>query len=169
MSFQQKFLIVVLLSTVVALGLVFRLPSVRSEHGNPPAVRGRGVWASLAAMAIALLLVGMVSHTLLRHVIQITPLAAALAVAARRPALGVPAAVPLFTFWLFVMGGIWLFLLGIAPVFTGRFSPVEIILTIVIGLASVGGLVAAFRLGTVLSVGARLVLRTKSWRVRPTL
>lgn len=63
---------------------------------------------------------------------------------------------PLFTFWLFVMGGIWLFLLGIAPVFTGRFPPVEIVLTIVIGLASAVGLVAVYREGTALAVASRV-------------
>jgi hypothetical protein len=60
---------------------------------------------------------------------------------------------PLFTFWLFVMGGIWLFLLGIAPVFTGRFAPIEIVLTVVIGLASAVGLIAVCREGTALAVG----------------
>ena len=107
-------------------------------------------------MAVALLLVGVVSHTLRRHVIQVVPLALAFEVGARRPSFSVAAALPLFTFWLFVMGGIWLFLLGIAPVFTGHFSPAEIILTILIGLASVVGLVAACRQGTELSLAPRL-------------
>jgi hypothetical protein len=152
MTFQQKFLIVVLLSTVVALGLAMRLPSTSA---TPPSGRF-GVLPSLAAVVVALLLVGLVSHTFIRHVIQIAPLVLALALGAYRPRLRAAAALPLFTFWLFVMGGIWLFLLGIAPVFTGRFPPVEIVLTIVIGIASAVGLVAVYREGTALAVGPRV-------------
>lgn len=152
MTFQQKFLIVVLLSNAVALGLAMRLPSVSATRPS-----GRfGVLPSLTAVIVALLLVGIVSQTFVRHVIQIAPLALALALGAYRPRLRGPVALPLFTSWLFVMGGIWLFLLGIAPVFTGRFPPVEIVLTIVIGLASVVGLVAVYREGTALAVGPRV-------------
>jgi hypothetical protein len=154
MTFQQEFLIVVLLSTAASLGLAMRLPSAGATRRN-----GRcGVPPSSAAVIVALLLVGIVSHTFIRHVIQIAPLVLALAVGAYRPRLRAAVALPLFTFCLFVMGGIWLFLLGIAPVFTGRFPPVEIILTIVIGLASAVGLVAVYREGTALTVGPRLGL-----------
>jgi hypothetical protein len=38
---------------------------------------------------------------------------------------------------------IWLFLLGIARMISGTFSGAEIILTVIIGLSSVAGLVAA--------------------------
>jgi hypothetical protein len=48
------------------------------------------------------------------------------------------------------------FLLGIAPVFTGRFSPAEIILAVIVGIASASGLVAAVRQGTALSLALRL-------------
>ena len=65
---------------------------------------------------------------------------------------------PLFTFWLILMGGIWLSLLGIAQVFTGRWSVVEIVLTIVIGAASTAGLVAASREGTSLSLSLRFAV-----------
>jgi hypothetical protein len=100
--------------------------------------------------------VGVVSDTLLRHAIQISPLVLALIITVRRSPFGVVVALPLFTFWLFVMGGIWLFLLGIAPVFTGRFSSSEVILTIVIGLASICGLIDVMRQGTTLSLATRL-------------
>jgi hypothetical protein len=155
MTSEQKFLIVVLLSTAVALAFGAKLSSVKSE-GSVATGKERGVLAALAGMAVALLLVGIVSETLLRHVIQITPLVLALVIGSRRSSLTVAAALPLFTFWLFVMGGIWLFLLGIAPVFTGRFSRAEIVLTVIIGIASASGLVAAFRQETALSLAPRL-------------
>jgi hypothetical protein len=155
MTFQQKFLIVVLLSTAVALALAIRISSTGPRH-TVAVGRERGVFVSLAVMAVALLLVGIVSGTLFRHVIQITPLGLALVVGSRRSSLSVAAALPLFTFWLFVMGGIWLFLLGIAPVFTGRYSPIEISLTVIIGFASLSGIVAAFREGTALSLAPRV-------------
>jgi hypothetical protein len=50
-------------------------------------------------------------------------------------------ALPCFLFWLVVMVLIWLFLLGIAHVFSGHFSPTEIVMTIVVGVASVVGTV----------------------------
>lgn len=152
MTFQQKFLIVVLLSTAVALGLAMRLPSASATRPS-----GRfGVLPSLAAVTVALLLVGIVSHTFIRHLIQIAPLALALGLGAYRPRLKAVVALPLFTSWLFLMAGIWLFLLGIAPVFRGSFSPVEVVLTIVIGLAAAVGLVAVYKEGTALAVGPRV-------------
>ncbi len=155
MTFQQKFLIVVLLNTAVALALAARMSPIRMSDSAESRTK---LWVSawLAAVSVALLLVGVVSNTLLRHVIQISPLALALVVTARRSSFGATMALPLFTFWLFVMGGIWLFLLGIAPVFTGQFSSAEVILTVVIGLASIGGLVVVLRQGTALSLATRL-------------
>lgn len=155
MTFQQKFLAVVLLNTAVALGLAARMSLVQTDDHTQS--RGRlGVSTWLAAVSVALLLVGVVSDTLVRHVIQISPLALALVVTARRSRFGAAVALPLFTFWLLAMGGIWLFLLGIAPVFTGRFSALEVMLTVVIGLASIGGLVVVLRQGTTLSLATRL-------------
>jgi hypothetical protein len=155
LTFQQKFLIVALLNAAVALILAARMPSARID-GNPQSHARLSVSVWLAAVSGALLLVGVVSNTLLRHAIQISPLALALVVTVRRSPFGAVVALPLFTFWLFVMGGIWLFLLGIAPVFTGRFSSSEVILTIVIGLASICGLIDVMRQGTTLSLATRL-------------
>ena len=58
----------------------------------------------------------------------------------RRPAWGVSAAATLLAFWFLVMGAIWLFLLGVARIFTGTFTTAEIALTVLIGIgASFGG------------------------------
>jgi hypothetical protein len=45
------------------------------------------------------------------------------------------------------MAGIWLFLLGLSRFLTGRFSPVEIALILVIGVACLVGLAATRRVG----------------------
>ena len=154
MTLQQKFLVVALISTACALGLAIRLPPASHE-------RRCGVHGSLASMIVALLLVGIVSDTFLRQAIQIGPLVLALGVGALRPRLRVAAALPLFTLWLFIMsgiwiGGLWLILLGIAPSFTGRFSPINMTLTILIGLASITGLINVFQEGTALGMSPRV-------------
>jgi hypothetical protein len=94
---------------------------------------------------------------MIRHLVQIAPLVLALALSVRRPTPGVAAAAPLFAFWFLIMGGIWLFLLGLARVFTGTFSPTEITLTLIIGAASLAGLAAAHRRGTSMTVAGRVV------------
>jgi len=68
----------------------------------------RGVLACLVGLALALLLVGVVSGTLLRHMAQVTPIVMAAALLSRRPALGAYASFPIFVFWLFIVGLIWL-------------------------------------------------------------
>jgi hypothetical protein len=104
---------------------------------------GKPIAASLGVVALALLAVGLVSDTLVIHLVQITPLVAVAALTLRSQGWGADAAVPLLAFWLVVMGGIWLFLFGVSEFLSGTFSPVEVILTIVIGLASLAGLALA--------------------------
>jgi hypothetical protein len=55
------------------------------------------------------------------------------------------AAIAVFLFWLLVMALIWMYLLGLARVVSGRFSRGEVALTVVIGLGSAVGLLAASR------------------------
>lgn len=99
--------------------------------------------SALAILATALLLVGVVSGTLVRHLIQVSPAVALLvAASASRPWMAAAAAA-LFGFWFFIMSLIWAFLLGLANVITGTFSPVEIALTVVIGGAALAGCIAA--------------------------
>jgi hypothetical protein len=100
---------------------------------------------ALAGLTLALLAVGVVSHTLIRHVVQVTPPVVALMLVARRPSLGTAAAIPLFTFWLGLMILIWLFLLDVVRLISGHFTTTEIALTIVIALMSGLGLVSVAR------------------------
>jgi hypothetical protein len=49
-------------------------------------------------------------------------------------------ALPFFLFWFLLMAVIWLYLLGIAHLISGHFSPIEIAMTIVVGVASLTGI-----------------------------
>jgi hypothetical protein len=102
---------------------------------------------SLAVMIVALLCVGVVSRTIVRHIVQAMPAVIALILVARVSPLAPSAAAPICTFWLGVMINIWLFILGIARIFSGTFSTVEIVLTIVIAAASAAGILAIVRSG----------------------
>jgi hypothetical protein len=67
----------------------------------------------------------------------------ALALSWRGSKWGSASALGLFAFWLTIMTLIWLFLLGIAKVISGHFTPVEIALTISIGVCCLGGALSA--------------------------
>ena len=104
--------------------------------------------ACCVVMIDALLVVGAVSHGVLRHIVQTSPLWIAVACAARRSGWCKWAALPCFVFWLLLMTSIWLFLLGWAQIVSGTFSPTEIAMTVLIGLAAVVGIVRALGMKT---------------------
>jgi hypothetical protein len=97
------------------------------------------------AVIVALLVVGVVSREIVRHALQTAPVWIAVVLAWRGSRLARWAAVPVFAFWLFVMAMIWLFLLGIARIARGHYSPTEIAMTLVVGLACLVGLAASLR------------------------
>lgn len=103
------------------------------------------VVGELTALIVALLLVGVVSHLLLRHVVQVIPAVLALIFAICGGRAARYAALPVFLCWLFLMTLIWLFLLGLTRVISGHFTTTETLLTIVIGAASLWGLVLVLR------------------------
>jgi len=126
-------------------------------------MRNHSVTLCLIGIALSLLAVGFVSGTILRHIIQVLPAITAAALVIRAPATGRAAALAIFVMWLAIMILIWLFLLGIAQVVSGRFTPVEIMLTILIGVfcsfgvsASVRGTVAGGR-GIALRIAAFVI------------
>lgn len=114
------------------------------------------VRACLIALALALLLVGVVSGTLLRHVVQIVPIAVALGVLARRPDWGAYAALPIFGFWILVVVLIWLFLLGLSRIANGHYTPIEVASTVVMIACSIVGFVKCLQLGRPLRAMGRL-------------
>lgn len=99
-----------------------------------------------ALIIVALLVVGAGSHGVIRHIVQTCPLSIAILLGTRNSNLTRWAALPCFVFWLLVMIAIWLCLLGWAQLLSGNFSPTEIALTMVVGLASVVGIIDALRM-----------------------
>jgi hypothetical protein len=91
--------------------------------------------------------VGAVSRTMLQHCIQVVPIAVVLVVLARRPRWGAYGALPIFAIWIFIVVLIWLYLLGVARVVTGVFSPTEIVCTTLMAAFSAVGLVSSISLG----------------------
>ncbi|HEX7286317.1 MAG TPA: hypothetical protein VF532_09050 [Candidatus Angelobacter sp.] len=87
----------------------------------------------------------MVSHLVVRHIIQVIPAAIAAIFVAKGGRAGRYAALPIFVSWLLIMLAIWLFLLGIARIVSGTFTPAEIALTVVIGVCSLWGVVVVLR------------------------
>jgi hypothetical protein len=101
-------------------------------------------WCSLAILA-ALYIVGAVSHGSLRHEVQTLPLWVSIVAGFNRREFARWCALPCFLFWFSCMVLIWLFLLGWAHVISGHFSPVEIAMTLVVGIASAVGIVLGMR------------------------
>jgi len=136
---------------ILAVGLAFVLQAWPRSKISTKANAARGfpvtIAVSLASVALALIVVGVVSGTLRTHLVQIAPLALLLASRPRSPALISVAAAAVLSWWLVTMAGIWLFLFGLSRFLTGRFSPTEIVLTLVIGVACLIGLSASGRAG----------------------
>jgi hypothetical protein len=108
------------------------------QHAN---LHNRMIPACCVAVIAALYVVGFVSQTELRHVVQTLPLwvGAILGYLGVRMARWV--ALPLFLIWLILMSLIWLYLLGWSNVIHGHFSPVEIAMTLIVGISSLAGIV----------------------------
>jgi hypothetical protein len=100
------------------------------------------------AVFAALMVVGVVSHGILRHVVQTAPLWPAVVLGLRRNELAKFCALPCFVVWLFLMASIWLYLLGYAHFLSGTFTPTEVVMTLVVGVASLMGIVSAVWLRT---------------------
>lgn len=152
----QSLIIVALVTALTAILVLRRRPGAMTSVGRGTSSFGGPIAASLAVVATALVIVGIVSNTLLRHLIQIAPAVVALGLLARRSDWGISAAATLFAFWFLIMGAIWLFLLGVPRIFTGTFTPVEIALTIIIGVASLLGLIAVYRRRTTIPIVTQL-------------
>jgi len=99
----------------------------------------------LAGLILSLMVVGFVSGTPIRHAIQLVPAVICLAMVWRGVAWSASAALPILAFWLFIMILIWLFLLGIARILTGHYSPTEIAMTITVGISCLLGMIVSVR------------------------
>lgn len=100
------------------------------------------------ATIAALLVVGAVSHGVIRHIVQTAPLWIAVVLAARRSGWSKWAALPCFVLWLLLMINIWMLLLGLPHFLSGTFSPTEMAMTVIVGLAALVGIVRAVAMRT---------------------
>ena len=110
-------------------------------------------WVAYCSLAVlvALYVVGAVSHGSLRHEVQTLPLWFPIVLGFQHRELAKWSALPGFIFWLILMVFIWLFLLGWAQIVHGTFSPPEIAMTLVIGVACVAGTIQSARWRTSVS------------------
>jgi hypothetical protein len=108
-------------------------------------VASRRVACCALAVIFALYIVGYVSHGVLRHIVQTAPLWIIVIAGFGNSDLTKWVALPCFVLWLVLMSLIWLFLLGIAHVISGTFSPIEVAMTLEVGTAVIAGIVTALR------------------------
>jgi hypothetical protein len=95
--------------------------------------------------------VGLASNLVLRHLVQTLPLWFGVAFGFRRGRATGWIALPFFLFWLALMIVIWLYLLGIGHIISGHFSAVEKAMIVIVGGASLIGIVLFARLKSFLS------------------
>jgi hypothetical protein len=105
----------------------------------------KGIAYSCLPVLVALYVVGAVSNGSLRHEVQTLPLWFPIVLGFRQRELAKWSALPCLFLWLFVVVSIWLFLLGWAHILTGHFTPIEIAMTVLIGIACVFGISQSFR------------------------
>ena len=116
----------------------------------------RIVLTCLVGLGVALLLVGIVSGTVLRHVVQVAPIVMVAVLLVRRPEWGAYASFPIFLFWLFIVALIWLFLLGVSRFASGRYTPIEIASTFLMAAFAIVGLTGVVSVGKPLRWLARV-------------
>ena len=127
----------------------------------------RTVRLCLIGAAFSLMLVGIVSGTPLRHLIQVLPIGLALRLTSRSPgSLGAYAAVSLFAFWMLVMVLIWLSLLGLSDIASGQYAPVEVALTMVVAFFCSVGILRGIRAGRLLGRTRRIATLAAFWVVQ---
>ena len=127
----------------------------------------RTVRLCLVGVAFTVLLIGVLSGTPVRHLVQVLPIALALRLLARAPgSLGAYAAVALFVYWLLAIVLVWLFLLGISNFARGQYSPVEVVLTMFVGFFCSVGILRGVRAGRLLGRTRRIATVAVFWLVQ---
>ena len=119
-----------------------------SEDANPKESGPKSfslVAGCLAGVVFSLVIVGIVSGTLSRHIIQIIPVVVAFILTIRGVEWSSSAALPIFFLWPVLMLLIWLFLAGIEGFINGHFTPIEIAMTIIIGICCLTGIILSLR------------------------
>ena len=97
------------------------------------------------AILLAIYVVGAMNHGMLRPTVQTLPLWVPIVLGFRGSEFAKWSALPCLILWLATMMLIWLF--GVAWVYValGQFSPADLVMTLIVGAASVGGFFVALR------------------------
>lgn len=98
---------------------------------------------SALALIAALIVVGIDSGGIVRHILQTLPVWAAVILGLRNSTLTKWAALPVFLFWLVLMTLIWLYVLGLSTIANGTYDAVELSMTVIVAFAAVAGIAAA--------------------------
>ncbi len=114
---------------------------------------------SVAGIAICLLIIGAISSTLVRHLVQILPALIVLAGIARDARWARDAVLPVSVAWLAIMLFIWLTITGVASIAPGTYTPPERALSLCIALLGVLGAADSLRAGS----GAGTARRLAAW------
>jgi len=113
-------------------------------------------------LILSLYVVGIESHGIIRHLVQTAPVWPAVWLGFRGSPWTKWAVLSPLVLWLVLMINIWLLLFGFPHFLSGTFTPIEIAMTITIGVAAAVGIVTALRVRTavpwVQAVGALLVM-----------
>jgi hypothetical protein len=109
-------------------------------------IRTLGICALI--LIVSLYIVGIVSHGIIRHTVQTAPLWLAVWLGFHRSPWTKWAVLSPLVLWFLLMVNIWLLLLGLPHWLSGTFTPIEIAMTITIGVAAVVGILTALRVRT---------------------
>lgn len=99
---------------------------------------------SASAATAALIVVGFVSGEIARHILQTLLFWPAIALGFRNSDHARWTAAPMLLFWFVIVALIWAYLLHVSTIASGTYSPAEIAMTGVVGIAAPIGLAACF-------------------------
>jgi hypothetical protein len=102
-------------------------------------------WVASCCVVIllALYVVGAMNHSVLRQIVQTLPICVPIVLGFRGSEFAKWSALPCLIIWLATMILIWLFGISWVYVALGHFSPTDMAMTLVVGVASVGGFFVA--------------------------
>ena len=133
-----------------------------------PLEKNNSYWMAGCCLAVILALytVGLVTGLILRHLVQTAPLWIGMILGFRKIEIAKWVVMPFFAFWFCIMTLIWLFLLGWAHIVSGHFSPIEIAMTLIVGVASMVGFVIGLRTRTTTNALAAVAVFLLSFAVQ---
>ena len=113
--------------------------------------------ACLLGVILSILAVGLVSGTMVRHLVVVAPVVLVLGVGRWNRDVASWMAISIFVVWFAVTVTIWLHLIGLLEIVDETYSPAEVFLSFVIAAFSAVGIAKGLRLGGVLTLRGRMI------------